>query len=49
MEKDPPLGRDTSGDGRIRMQLVEAHTIVQPKYLLQMLHLFRLPRTAQER
>lgn len=47
MEKDPPLGRDASGDGRTRMRLVEAHTIVQPKYLLQILHLFRPPRTAQ--
>lgn len=46
MEKDPPWGRDTSGDGRTRMQLVEADTIVQPKYLLQILHLIRLPRTS---
>lgn len=47
MEKDPPLGQDASGDGRRRTQRVEAYTVVQPKYLLQIQHLFRLPSMAQ--
>lgn len=47
MEEDSLPGRDTSGSRRMRTELVEAHTVVQPKYLLQILLLFRVSKTAQ--
>lgn len=49
MEGDSPSGRDTSGGRRLRIELVEARGVVQPKHLLQILHLFTVPKAAQYR